>query len=450
MPFDGAGNFSRTPGTLIANQGALVSQQVNDETNNLVTGVNGKVNLDGKLAMTGLQLLSGDGTSPLHAATVQQAQKDVLKHAVTVAGTVDAIQLTFTPTTTTWTLNEKIRFKSAGANTLTTPTISKDGGVTNITVVKGSGVAVVAGDIGASGTMHELVYNGTTLTLLNPANITGYASLSANNTFTQDQGISTSAGGNMVLANSTSPGTASEFLGGFFFRAYNTTPALFNAADIRGQLITPTAGSETGQLNFDTYQAGAYATRLVVGNGLVAGSATGGDKGLGTVNATGLYTNGVAVSGFRVQMAAQNSTSGTSIDFTSIPSGVIRITISLRAMSTSGTANYRIQIGAGSVQTTSYNSSSWVSGGAAITSTSGFDLINRGAAAQMTGIYTLVNQGSNTWVIAGSSFDSTAAVAPNIETGYTTLSGALDRVRITTANGTDTFDNGVIDVMYEG
>ena len=54
LPYDGAGNFSRTPGTRIANQGALVSAQVNDETDNLVVGVNGKVNRDGTLAMTGI------------------------------------------------------------------------------------------------------------------------------------------------------------------------------------------------------------------------------------------------------------------------------------------------------------------------------------------------------------------------------------------------------------
>jgi len=31
-----------------------------------------------------------------------------------------------------------------------------------------------------------------------------------------------------------------------------------------------------------------------------------------------------------------------------------------------------------------------------------------------------------------------------------TLSGALDRIRITTVNGTDTFDNGTVNILYEG
>ena len=34
--------------------------------------------------------------------------------------------------------------------------------------------------------------------------------------------------------------------------------------------------------------------------------------------------------------------------------------------------------------------------------------------------------------------------------GIKTLSTALDRVRITTVNGTDTFDAGSINIMYEG
>lgn len=33
--------------------------------------------------------------------------------------------------------------------------------------------------------------------------------------------------------------------------------------------------------------------------------------------------------------------------------------------------------------------------------------------------------------------------------GGKTLSGTLDRVRITTVNGTDTFDAGTINIMYE-
>jgi hypothetical protein len=33
--------------------------------------------------------------------------------------------------------------------------------------------------------------------------------------------------------------------------------------------------------------------------------------------------------------------------------------------------------------------------------------------------------------------------------GLVTLGGAMDRVRITSTNGTDTFDGGTVNIMYE-
>jgi hypothetical protein len=33
--------------------------------------------------------------------------------------------------------------------------------------------------------------------------------------------------------------------------------------------------------------------------------------------------------------------------------------------------------------------------------------------------------------------------------GYLALASALDRVRITTVNGTDTFDAGTVNILYE-
>ena len=53
---------------------------------------------------------------------------------------------------------------------------------------------------------------------------------------------------------------------------------------------------------------------------------------------------------------SQASTSGTSIDFTSIPSWVKRITLMFNGVSTNGTSNYQIQIGSGSVTTSGYTS----------------------------------------------------------------------------------------------
>jgi hypothetical protein len=170
MPLGGGGFlWERTPGTRIANQGPLDSAQVNDETDNLLAGINAKVSLSGTGVMTGLQTLFGDGTAALHGATVQQVQKQIVTHSTAVAGTVDAIQITLSPASTTWTLNETVRWKSGGANTITAPTISKDAGGTTKIIKKGASAALAVGDLGASGYECEGIYNGTDVILKNPA-----------------------------------------------------------------------------------------------------------------------------------------------------------------------------------------------------------------------------------------------------------------------------------------
>jgi hypothetical protein len=174
-PYAGDGTFERTPGTLIPNQGPLVSAQINDETNNLVDGMDGKVNLDGKLPMTAAQTIVA-GTTLTHAATRGEAQANVLGHSSAVAGTVDAIQVTMSPAITTWATNELISWKSGGANTVTAPTISKDAGGSTKIIKKGASAALVAGDTGASGYECFGRYNGTDLILLNPASSVSLAS----------------------------------------------------------------------------------------------------------------------------------------------------------------------------------------------------------------------------------------------------------------------------------
>jgi hypothetical protein len=147
------------------------------------------------------------------------------------------------------------------------------------------------------------------------------------------------------------------------------------------------------------------------------------------------------------------STSGTSIDFTSIPSWVKRVTINMNGVSTNGTAYPLIQLGSGSVTATGYlGSSSNIVNGVSPTTVNfaiGIGIVNGAtAAAIMQGSIVCTLLGSNAWVIAGTLYRSDAATS--ITTGGSvTLSGALDRVRVTTNNGTDTFDAGSINILYE-
>jgi hypothetical protein len=158
-----------------------------------------------------------------------------------------------------------------------------------------------------------------------------------------------------------------------------------------------------------------------------------------------------------VSGTAQASTSGTSIDFTSIPSWVRRITVMLSAVSTNGTSIPILQIGdSGGVEVTGY------SGTTINLSTVDSDETNHssgfaiegteGSAATLVRHVTVtlnhINSATNTWAatVAGGRSDANEII---IGGGSKSLTATLDRVRITTANGTDTFDAGVINILYE-
>lgn len=151
---------------------------------------------------------------------------------------------------------------------------------------------------------------------------------------------------------------------------------------------------------------------------------------------------------------AQASTSGTSIDFTSIPSWVKRITVMLSGVSTNGTSFYRIQLGAGGSPTTSgylVTSSSFGNGSlAASNSSGGFDIYTNVAAYATTGRAVFENISGNTWVGTFVGNYSNTVVATMLTAGSVSLSGTLNMVRVTTVNGTDAFDAGTVNISYEG
>jgi hypothetical protein len=144
------------------------------------------------------------------------------------------------------------------------------------------------------------------------------------------------------------------------------------------------------------------------------------------------------------------STSGTSIDFTSIPTWVKRITVMFNGVSTNGTAMLLAQIGAGSVTTSGYVSAAAYTGASAggATSTAGYILTAAaGAVNTSTGSLVITLVGSNIWV--SSSILARQDGYVSSAGGTVTLSGTLDRVRVTTVGGTDTFDLGSINILYE-
>lgn len=148
------------------------------------------------------------------------------------------------------------------------------------------------------------------------------------------------------------------------------------------------------------------------------------------------------------------STSGTTIDFTSLPTGLRRVGVTFNGVSTNGTSVVMIQLGtSGGIVSTGYSS---IGAGAAnasspgVTSgTTGFLVNADGSAAYVrhgTMVFTKITD--HVWTLAGT-LAHTDSTRIGWASGSVSLGAELDRVRITAVNGTDTFDAGNINIFYE-
>jgi len=178
--------------------------------------------------------------------------------------------------------------------------------------------------------------------------------------------------------------------------------------------------------------------------------ASDGSATIATLNSTTI--TGTTIQGVIKSGTAVASTSGTAIDFTSIPNWVKRITVMFSGVSLNGSSDFLIQLGAGSVTSSGYTSTSNAanSGGATtgLSSTAGFVFIMGTASNIASGQIILTNVSGNSWISSHVAKETTSRVV--IGGGDVTLSSTLDRIRITTVNGTDTFDAGTINILYEG
>jgi hypothetical protein len=149
-------------------------------------------------------------------------------------------------------------------------------------------------------------------------------------------------------------------------------------------------------------------------------------------------------------LTAQSSGSGTTVDFTGIPLWAERVTIIFSGVSVSNSDDLLVQLGSGSVTTSGYTSVSMQisNGGTGVnaTSTSGFAINISNSSYTIIGSMVITQMSSNLWVASHTIFDTTSRASYGA--GSITLSGSLDRVRVTPA-GAGTFDAGTINVMYE-
>lgn len=187
--------------------------------------------------------------------------------------------------------------------------------------------------------------------------------------------------------------------------------------------------------------AGDTSGQLVVNAPAVAGTNTLTFQAATATNAVNTLATAVA------------STSGTSIDFTGLPSWIKRITVQFQGVSLNSSGHLLVQLGTGS---TTFTTSGYLStavaavggGNSLISSTAGFIEYLASAAGVYSGHMILTNISGNNWVSSHVGKYNTATICSGA--GDISLGAVLTAIRITTSSGTDTFDAGTVNILYEG
>lgn len=382
----------------------------------------------------------------------------------TVGGSGDALLLTTVPTVGAYATNQRYLVRAPGGNTVNNPTLNVSG--LGVRTIVGPGGAVLAIPSYQTGDMLLLAYDGTNFRLVSapiPAVLPGAATVTEVLTGTDGQKTVTSdalAGlwqrGTDIASSATL--TLPTTGGGTFNVTGTTTVTGISAAQ----------GGRCVKLRFDgsltlTHNA---TTFILPGGGNIQTAA--GDcaefvnEAVTDVSGSSWrcvsYVAG-SVAPRELQPltlgTVQATTSGTSKDFT-IPSWARRVRMVLNNVSLSGSALIRFRLGtSGGVVTTGYTSTgSTIGNGAATVNgpTSGFDIYNNGPSTGWfyhgSVDFTLVELATNTWVVSGV-LAGTGGTATFTLGGSISLASALTTLRITSSNGTDTFDSGSVNVIYD-
>jgi hypothetical protein len=352
-------------------------------------------------------------------------------------------------------------------------TVNITGGTINGVTITGSNIATNSGGTGQTSlTPNSVLTAGSTST--SAVNLVSPGQLG--NVLTSTAGATVNATA-LVSGTQYSVLTLGTTLAAGFVAVGATSTSI--TGSIAGTTLTVTAGSGVaiGQilsgtgvtanttitaLGTGTGGAGTYtvsASQTVSSTTITAlnptFTATGQATGNGTVQVTTWTSSTPATINLLTAMTAKaynwnGLTTNTSLDFTGIPSWAEQITVVFSELSTNGNSPVQIQLGAGSIQTTGYISNTFsYNSGNTTSSTAGFAIdqggSSGGSVASRMGNITISLLGSNTWVSSGVLI--TANITPSA--GRVNLSGTLDRVRITTIGGTEIFDAGSVNVLYQ-
>jgi hypothetical protein len=218
-----------------------------------------------------------------------------------------------------------------------------------------------------------------------------------------------------------------------------------------GTSVSTATCSFTGVISTTVLTASAVTGTIAVGQLITGTGVTAGT----TITALGTGTGGAGT----YTVSASQTVSSTTItvvglDFYNIPSWVKRITVMLKGVSTNGTSDYLVQVGSGSVTTSGYLGAVTRFNGATPATgnlTSGY-LINgssgTAAGALYDAVIDIVLVSTNNYLIRGI-MGAEASVYTAFGCCQIPLGGTLDRVRLTTVAGTDTFDAGSVNILYE-
>ena len=283
-------------------------------------------------------------------------------------------------------------------------------------------------------------------------------------------------GGNLTVTGTTtlstplpvvSGGTGASTNAGTAYALKGANSDITSITGLTTPLTTAQGGTGTASTTFANLTTNVTGTLPVANGGTGATTLTSGSVIVGAGTSTPTFvaptttgnvlftTNGTSWSSTPkiTSGTAQNTTSGTSISFTSIPSWVKRITVMFTGVSTSGTSIPLVRLGtsSGIVSTgyaagTSYDSVV----NTYYLDTTGFPTQPNNSAADLKyGAITFLNLNGNTWVSQGNIYLTSQIGCVAASAGAITLASALTQLSITTVNGTDTFDAGSINIMYE-